>query len=109
MDSEGNEITAEQQLGLLLYRGGTVCSRYSYVPFITYTTADAICKHMNFRRAYRYWTYNNRESFDYDVSSIYDITLYYVVCSSAEWENCSYDEKYKYCWNSNVFLSCTSK
>ena len=70
MDSEGNNITEGQQLGLLLYRGGTVCNedQSSSHYYFTLDYAKAICKEMNFTHALR-WTV--RESFD--IQSNYDI------------------------------------
>ena len=104
VDMEGNEIAEKEQLGLVLYRGGTVCSDQGY---FSYTAADAICKEMNFTRAKR-WT--TQESFD--IQNRYRINLCYVWCKSAEWESCSYSSYYysRNCVHSkDVFLSCTSK
>ena len=102
VDSEGNKVTEEEQLGLLLYRGGKVCDNRGY---FTYTIADAICKEMNFARA-EGWT--SRASFE--IQSNYETNLYHVVCSSVEWGNCSYSESPRSCENRyDVFLSCTSK
>ena len=102
VDSEGNTITEEEQLGLLLYRGGTVCSNYdSYV----LRAADAICKEMNFTHAER-WT--TKESFD--IQSKYNISLNSVTCTdSLDWKrNCSSSSKKStYCDHSkDVFISC---
>ena len=100
VDSEGNEIMKEMQLGLLLYRGGTVCSNHG---FLAYTAANAICKEMNFTRAER-WTTN--ESFDIQYGK--NISLGYVECNSAEWGSCTYSEDTEFCDHSqDVFLSCS--
>ena len=103
VDSEKVVITTGDQLGLLLYRGGTVCDDH-----FNDTAADAICKHLNFRRAEK-WTV--RESFD--IQSEYRITLDDVQCGRAEWNYCQYSESdwrdiSSSCSHSdNVFLSCT--
>ena len=103
MDSEGNDIVEEDQLGLLLYRGGTVCYRYDS---FTYGLANTICREMNFTQASR-WT--TKESFD--IQSNYDIhiSLYTWSCGNA-WVNCTYSEYTSNCEHSqDVFLSCTGK
>ena len=104
VDSEGNDITEGQQLGLLLYRGGTVCNEDQTISqyYFLLDYAMAICKEMNFTHALR-WTV--RESFD--IQSNYDIYLMSVKCSSAEWESCRFDEDTRSCEHSqDIFLSC---
>ena len=96
MDSEGNNITEEGQLGLLLYRGGTVCD-----DSFNYTAADAICKQMNFTHALEW---NSEASFD--IQSNYDIKLDDVECSSDELKNCRYSEIHDCEHSEDVFLSC---
>ena len=100
VDSEGNEITEEMQLGLLLYRGGTVCSHREY---FSYTAADAICKEMNFARAER-WTSKISE----DIYSNYRANLGYVWCKSTDWDSCSYPDSASCGQRKYVFLECTS-
>ena len=58
VDSTGSEIQGEE-LGLLLYNGGTVCD-----DSFDSTAADAICKLMNYTDSAR-WT--TAESFDIQV------------------------------------------
>ena len=107
VDSEGKEITEEKQLGLLLYRGGTVCVYHDH---FTFKAADAICKELNFTRAER-WT--TKESFD--IQNNYEITADSLYCIRAEWESCSLSERYvteSYGWckhSKDLFLSCTGK
>ena len=98
MDSEGNKIVEEQQLGLLLYRGDTVCG------YLNYYVANAICKEMNFTGAER-WT--TKESFD--IQSNYDTHISLSGgCSSADWVNCTYSDYTSNCDHSHdIFLSCT--
>ena len=102
VNSEGNKITKEKQLGLLLYRGGTVCSARED---FSYNAADAICKEMNFTRAER-WT--TKESFD--IQSNYDVIINNVRCDSEEWESCRFSEYSTHCEHiKDVFLSCSGK
>ena len=98
VDSKGNDIVGEQ-LGLLLYKGGTVCDDN-----FNFNAADAICREMNFKYA-KQWT--TEESFD--IQKNFEITLTNARCSSMGWEYCSYSEFFgKYCKHSeDVFLSCT--
>ena len=117
MDSEGNDIVKNRELGLLLYRGGTVCNYGYYYQGhynrLTVGIADAICRQMNFTRAER-WT--TEESFD--IQSNYDIELWNVRCSSEDWGNCTYSGNSartrsaidRNCPHSkDVFLSCSGK
>ena len=104
MDSEGNDIVEGGQLGLLLYRGGTVCNHRWNRDF-TYKEADIICRLMNFTRAVR-WT--NKERFD--IQSNYDINLGDVECDSRysdDWDRCRNKKKPLCGHDEDVFLSCT--
>ena len=98
MDSKGNEIV-EEQLGLLLYKGATVCDDN-----FNYDAADAICREMNFKFATN-WT--TEESFENQIS--YEITVGKVDCSSEEWGSCRFSEEHECGHNRDVFLSCTSE
>ena len=106
VDSEGHDITQQHKLGLLLYRGGTVCN-HRWNRGFGFKAADAICKEMNFKYAER-WT--TKESFD--IQSNYNITLGNIGCGSkysANWAGCSHSENTIYCGHyEDVFLSCTS-
>ena len=97
VDSEGNEITKEEQLGLLLYRGGTMCG------MIGFTAADAICRYMNFTRAER-WT-NEDQSFA--IQRNYNRNQYKFECSSSEWESCRFSTHSSCRENKDEFLSCS--
>ena len=97
VDTDGKIITEENQLGLLLYKGGTVCDDY-----FTNKTADAICREMNFVRAER-WT--SEESFE--IQSDYNINLDDTKCSNDEWRECNYSEEHNCEHIEDVFLSCT--
>ena len=90
---------AEEELGLLLYKGGTVCDdEFSDI------AADAICKEMNFERAIVWTTDPDLVSMD---RSHYEIQLDNVKCYSPNWKNCSFNEKFNNCHHrEDVFLSC---
>ena len=103
MDSEGNDITEERKVGLLLYRGGTVC----YLPNNRAVEADAICKELNFARAEKFnWEDTFDIRFDYDPN----LELDSIQCEGPDWESCSYDGRKDYChyWRSgHSFLLCS--
>ena len=95
VNSDGGNHEGEE-LGLLLYKGGTVCDD----SFDT-TAADAICRYMGYSAATR-WTIE--ESFN--IQSEYDINLDDVQCSSAEWLTCSFSVENNCGHDEDVFLSC---
>ena len=99
MNAEGEEITEEEQLGLLLYKEGTVCD-----DSFNYKAADAICKNMGFAYA-KSWT-SEDESFS--IQSSYDIHLDDVVCPNLEWDSCHYSESNNCGHSEDVFLSCSA-
>ena len=98
MDLDGNELFGEQ-LGLLLYKGGTVCDHAQF----NFTAADAICRQMNYTYAARFTSnehyFNNQDD--------YEIALGNIVCSSNEWEGCTFSEKPDCDHLSDIFLSCS--
>ena len=101
VDTEGNEITEKEQLGLLLYRGGKVLHYYHF----DYRAADVICKHMNFTHAATWTTEEN-----FQIQSNYDVNLDGVLCEKAEWDSCRFYEEYSSStWSRAVYLSCTGK
>ena len=101
VNQNGNEIEGEE-LGLLIYSGGTVCAGDSF----DYTAADAICKEMNYGRALR-WTLG--EDFG-NLPDTYDIRLTDVKCYTDEWDSCSYLSNVHNCdHNEDVFLSCSKR
>ena len=97
VDSEQNIITEEGQLGLLLYKGGTVCDDN-----FDDDAAEAICKLMNFTSAVEW----NSGAY-FEIQSNYDIKLDDVECNSTEWESCSYSEIDNCGHSEDVFLSCS--
>ena len=99
VDSEGDTITG-QQLGLLLYLGGTVCDdRFND------TAAEAICSHMN-----KSFTSNDtwRSGVDFTIQSKLEIKLDDVQCRNGEWENCSFSRNHNCGHHEDIFLSCTT-
>ena len=85
-------------MGLLLYKGGTVCD-----DSFTDTAADAICKDMNYTRAIS-WT----SSLDFGlVQERRSIMLDDVSCDTTEWESCFYEEDHNCDHSEDVFLSCS--
>ena len=92
---------AKQGLGLLLYKGGTVCDDdFSDV------AADAICKEMNFERSIEWkngpWSTRNDRSH-------YEISLDNVKCDIPHWKSCSFSEHHNCQHKEDVFLSCLPK
>ena len=86
VDSEGSDITGQEQLGLLLYGGRTVCIDNSHFKF---KVADAICREMNYTRA-TYWTTSSSEGFR--IKSQYYSDLRPLYCDKEEWKSCSFSE-----------------
>ena len=92
-------ITQGNQLGLLLFKGGTVCD-----DGFNDNAADAICKLMNFTSASRW---SSADGVSFDIQSNYNIKLDDVDCSSGEWEDCTYSENHNCRHSKDVFLSCS--
>ena len=87
-----------EDLGLLLYKGGTVCDDR-----FTDTAADAICKDMNYAYASRWTT----DEVGWYVKEGFSIRLDEVHCDTAEWERCTYTENHNCAHSEDVFLSCS--
>ena len=96
VDSEGNEI--EEGEGLLLYRGGTVCD-----DSFNDTAAEAICLYMEYSHSTG-WT-SEREITEFQENLA--INLDDVVCSSADWNSCTFSEENNCGHGEDVFLSCS--
>ena len=95
VDSNGAAVEGEE-LGLLLYKGGTVCDDRFNI-----TAAEAICKQLQFDGA-KEWTIAER----FDIQTDYDINLSNVECSSEEWESCTFTKGDICSHREDVFLSC---
>ena len=87
----------EEELGLLIYRNGTVCNDN-----FNYTVADAICRQMNYKQAI-IWT----SSESYEIQNNYDIVMDDVHCADAEWDGCTWDDGPDCHHSEDVFLSCS--
>ena len=94
VDRYGDKIAGED-LGLLLYKGGTVCD-----DSFTDTAADAICKHMNYTRAIS-WTVDDY----WFIQRSYVIMIDDVNCETSEWDSCTYTYVHNCDHSEDVFLS----
>ena len=100
VDRYGNEIDGDD-LGLLLYRGGTVCD-----DSFDNTAAYAICKEMNYESAIRWTT----DEFFGVFQTRHNIKLDDVRCDTPDWDSCTYLPYNDNCFHSeDVFLSCSGK
>ena len=97
MDSQGDKAEPDH-LGLLLYRGGTVCDD-SFDEIV----ADTICKYMGYTSATG-WT-SQVEGFE--IRYRLEIKLDNVQCSSADWNSCIFSEEHNCGHDEDVFLSCS--
>ena len=92
------EAAEAGELGLLLYKHGTVCD-----DFFDYKAADAICVELGFAWATR-WTSGRMFLFQNN----YDIKMDDVRCESDSWTSCTFRTDLD-CRNSeDVFLECRS-
>ena len=98
VDQDGNPVD-ENQLGLLLYSGGTVCDDE-----FDDTAAEAICRQINSSYMMLQWTAGRR----FDIQDDYDIKLDDVRCYSTDWESCEYSGEHNCGHSEDVFLVCTS-
>ena len=95
IDSEGNDVTEKGQLGLLLYRGRTVCHNRDEKIF-DFFDADFYCRQMNFTQALK-WT--TEESFDIQKNYPTEYYYYYYYLHYRSVRFCTHSQ--------DVFLSCT--
>ena len=96
VDSDGNPVEG-QQLGLLLYRGGTVCD-----DGFDDTAAEAVCRQIN--SSYRMIKWTTGQTFD--IQNNLDINLDDVQCNSTDWGSCEYSEENNCDHSEDVFLTC---
>ena len=96
VDSDGNPVEG-QQLGLLLYRGGTVCD-----DGFDDTAAEAVCRQINSSYRMIKWTTGGT----FDIQNNLDINLDDVRCSSTDWGSCEYSEEHNCDHSEDVFLTC---
>ena len=97
VDSAGNPVEG-QQLGLLLYRGGTVCDDKFHD-----TAAEAICRKINSSYSMLEWISGSR----FDIQDNLDIKLDEVQCTAADWESCAFSEEHDCEHGEDVFLACS--
>ena len=99
MTSEGKAIDGEE-LGLLLYNGGTVCG-----DIFDKTAADAFCRRLGYISA-RSWTFEE----GFAIQNNFDIKLSNLNCKNSDWGSCTFSEEPLSCAHENdVFLSCSSE
>ena len=96
VDSDGNPVEG-QQLGLLLYRGGTVCD-----DGFNDIAAEAVCRHINSSYSMLEWTIGET----FDIQNNLDINLDDVLCNSTDWGSCEYSEENNCGHGEDVFLTC---
>ncbi|XP_063675866.1 scavenger receptor cysteine-rich type 1 protein M130-like [Bolinopsis microptera] len=97
VDSSGNYITEEQQ-GLLLYNGGTLCDSS-----FNMTDADAVCRLMGFKGAL-----SGKIGYIWKIQDNYKISSHGLACSVGDWSSCL--SKSRNSCNDHtkdVFLTCS--
>ena len=95
VNSNGGAARVEE-LGLLLYNGGTVCD-----DDFDDNAAEAICVELGFEGALR-WTNEN----SFTIQSNYDINLDEVHCESDSWDSCEFATTHDCSHSEDVFLMC---
>ena len=84
-------------LGLLLYRGGTVCNDN-----FSYNSADAICRLLG-HGSHSSWTIG----YGWEIKYVFDIHMDDIRCTSGYWSSCTYDTSYHHCHHGeDIFLAC---
>ncbi|KAL5269225.1 hypothetical protein ACHWQZ_G002900 [Mnemiopsis leidyi] len=99
VDEDGNEITAGDTLGLLLYDDGTVCD-----DSFNDNSGTAICRFMGFS-GLNLWASGYRYQ---SLQASKEITLDNVDCQSGSWVSCTYSTDHNCGHLEDVFLSCRS-
>ena len=97
VNSDG-EAAGAGELGLLLYKQGTVCDDY-----FDYKAADAICVELGFAWATR-WNSGRK----FLIQNNYDIKMDYVRCESDSWTSCSFTTDHNCGHFEDVILECYS-
>ena len=101
IDEYKRTITAENQEGLLLYNGGTVCD-----DDFSDNSGTAICKLLGFQ-AVSSWRGGNFWS---SLQNTYSTNLDDVICSSPNWSSCTYDDERENCnHHEDIFLACRGR
>ena len=103
--SGGGEAYKSEELGLLLYNGGTVCDD----SFDTFD-ANAICIRMGFEGANRWEQFSSSIPGDWSFRFSYEIKLDDIGCVYGRgWEGCTYETDHDCYHTEDVFLSCQSE
>ena len=97
VNSDG-EAAGAGELGLLLYKQGTVCDNN-----FNYIAADAICVELGFAWATR-WNSGIKSFFQDN----YDIKMDDVRCESDSWTSCTFRTDHRCDHFEDVFLECHS-
>ena len=96
VDVNGNSITDEQE-GLLLYKGGTVCD-----DLFNDDTAHTICREMGYHGAYSW-----RSGMMYGSQQTdREVTLDDIRCGSNDWTTCTSNRVSDCKHAEDVFISC---
>ena len=95
VNSDGDAAGAGE-LGLLLYKQGTVCDDY-----FNYKAADAICVELGFGWATR-WTNDS----EFMIQSDFDIKMDNVRCKDESWTSCTFRTDHNCKHSEDVFLEC---
>ena len=96
VDSDGNTVGPEE-LGLLLWNGGTVCDEG-----FDDNSADAICRVLGHTR-HTNWTSGEILSIQND----YQIHMGNVNCSSGYWSSCTFEKSPDCGHDKDVYLLCS--
>ena len=97
VNSDG-EAAGAGELGLLLYKQGTVCDDY-----FDYKAADAICVELGFAWATR-WNSGTK----FLIQNNYDIKMDDVRCESDSWTSCTFITDHNCGHSDDVILECYS-
>ncbi|XP_063678290.1 deleted in malignant brain tumors 1 protein-like [Bolinopsis microptera] len=99
VDESGADV-GEDEMGLLLYSGGTVCDDH-FSDF----SAHAICRELGFNSSSNWTVVNDQPG--WEIQAHYKIKLDDVDCDSFEWESCSYSTSEDCRHNEDVLLTCS--
>ena len=101
VDNSGGDV-GEDEMGLLLYSGGTVCD-----DGFSDTSAHAICREMGFNSSSNWTSVNDQPG--WEIQARYGIKLDDVNCDSFEWNSCDYSTSENCKHNEDVLLTCSCK
>ena len=99
VNSDG-EAAGAGELGLLLYKQGTVCNDY-----FSYKAADAICVELGFNSS---WATRWISDIQFMIQSDYDIKMDDVRCKNESWTSCTFITDHDCDHSEDVFLECRS-